>query len=631
MELMSSSPTPFAWVHKRDGRLVPFDADRISRSLFAAGESLGRPDAFASRELTDSILHFLSAEASGTTPTTAQIAELIIKVVRELGQPALAKAFAEAQTRKAESGKQAEEDQRQSGAWTGATQRWDALPDFRSAPSANTGPTPLQLAQWVEGLPSPASLAWRTASACLHDYALREVYARDLVAAQADGLLTLTGLEAPLELAAQVLGVAGTGSTDLVQMVEEARSVAGEYLALDGPEYLLARPGTARDAVRSLSRELAIGLRITHLQAVINLNSALPPPWAGALAAGPLFEGHRQGPEAKQIAAILDQLLEHLLVPDAFGSAIRVDWHLGERDFLEDKIAGLLRLARRALEGAPLAFVFDRPRRPVTLAEGLDRQHPAVLLTVGLHLPRLLEQSGSPIDPPSFLRKLGSLARLALSAATQKREFLRRRTSSRPNVNRGFVLDRARLVVVPVGLNHVTQQLLGHGFCSEGPARQFALQVVNGLRSVLEKDAQPCVLDTCVDSTLSHRLTPADHGGEEPLDGSQIWPISDGRWPPSMEVAGLTPWDANATAKDQLQSASPLHAAAGMGTVALLVTEERPLSAEELVRLLRYAWQQTEVSRVRLVRQVPQPRQLTAPWEHSGERATLAPPDHATT
>ena len=33
--------TPPAWVHKRDGRLVPFEPDKISRSLFAATETLG--------------------------------------------------------------------------------------------------------------------------------------------------------------------------------------------------------------------------------------------------------------------------------------------------------------------------------------------------------------------------------------------------------------------------------------------------------------------------------------------------------------------------------------------------------------------------------------------------------------
>src|SRR5437763_17091401 len=35
-----------AWLYKRDGRLVPFEPDKISQSLFGATESLGRPDAF---------------------------------------------------------------------------------------------------------------------------------------------------------------------------------------------------------------------------------------------------------------------------------------------------------------------------------------------------------------------------------------------------------------------------------------------------------------------------------------------------------------------------------------------------------------------------------------------------------
>src|SRR5579871_1543273 len=325
-----SSPTPFAWVHKRDGRLVPFDADRISRALFAAGESLGQPDAFASRELTDSILHFLSADTAGSTPTTAQIAELVVKVVRELGQPALAKAFADAQTRKAESGKQAEEDQRQSAAWKGTTDGWTPLPDFRSVSATTLGPTPIQLARWVEALPAPTDLAWRLAEACLHDYALREVYTRDLVAVQADGLLTLTGLATPLGLTAQVLGIASTGRPDLVEAMEEARSSAGEYVAVDGTEYLLARRGRAQEAVPRFVRELTIALRLLRLHAILNLNCALPPPWAETLAEGPLFGPTRQGGEVSQPAELLEPLLESLLGPDAFGLAMRVDWHLGE-------------------------------------------------------------------------------------------------------------------------------------------------------------------------------------------------------------------------------------------------------------------------------------------------------------
>src|SRR3954468_16146397 len=91
---MSDTPTPPAWVTKRDGRLVPFEADKISRALFAAGEGLGQPDAFLARELADGVVHFLTLESDGT-PTTEQVGELVVKVVRELGQPALAAAFAD--------------------------------------------------------------------------------------------------------------------------------------------------------------------------------------------------------------------------------------------------------------------------------------------------------------------------------------------------------------------------------------------------------------------------------------------------------------------------------------------------------------------------------------------------------
>src|ERR1700682_1762115 len=81
-------------VTKRDGRIVPFEADKISQSVYAATEELGQPSAFLARELTDGVLHFLAAEVGADPPTTLQIAELVAKVVRELGHPALAQVYA---------------------------------------------------------------------------------------------------------------------------------------------------------------------------------------------------------------------------------------------------------------------------------------------------------------------------------------------------------------------------------------------------------------------------------------------------------------------------------------------------------------------------------------------------------
>src|SRR5436305_2139614 len=84
-----------AWVRQRSGRLAPFDADRISQSLFAATEALGQPDAFLARELTDGVLHFLAEECDEPIPTTAWLSDLVVKVVRELRQPELARVLIE--------------------------------------------------------------------------------------------------------------------------------------------------------------------------------------------------------------------------------------------------------------------------------------------------------------------------------------------------------------------------------------------------------------------------------------------------------------------------------------------------------------------------------------------------------
>src|SRR5262249_22202635 len=139
-----------------------------------------------------------------------------------------------------------------------------------------------------------------------------------------------------------------------------------------------------------------------------------------------------------------------------------------------------------AREGKPIVLVLDRPRRPVLLAEGIDRRHPAILQAVGLHLPRLAVQTSSSDDVERFLQKLRSLARLALSAAGQKRAYLRRVTSEpvAPELSQGFLLDRARLLVTPIGLEAVVRTLTGRGLCSGGTALDLGKQIVQRLRDI---------------------------------------------------------------------------------------------------------------------------------------------------
>src|SRR5260370_9572869 len=90
------APLP-AWIRRSDGSQVPFDADRICQSLYAAAESLGTASPFLIRELTDVVLHFLAQGPFESIASTVQITEQIEKIVREIGQPSLARRYAELQ------------------------------------------------------------------------------------------------------------------------------------------------------------------------------------------------------------------------------------------------------------------------------------------------------------------------------------------------------------------------------------------------------------------------------------------------------------------------------------------------------------------------------------------------------
>jgi hypothetical protein len=557
-------PLPPSWVHKRDGRQVTFEADKISRALFAATETQGRPDAFLARELTDGIVHFLTVEFEGVAPTTTQIAEMVVKVVRELGQPALAQIFAAGADRK--------------GAVRGADLAEDAVHQ------------------------SPGEALREVVRECVRAYSVRTVFARDVVAAQADGLLTLTGLETPEELAG--CGVEGPAAGGWMEALVDARTLAGEVAAVEGLEHALETEAFGRGNVERLTRELELGQRATGLNVVVNLNIAQPPTWADELAAGPLFIEQRRSADPQRLATHGDSLLQTLVRDEPgthdeesrhkrppTGDEVRVDWHLSERDFEPESHDRLLRVARVAMHGA-MAFVFDRPRRPVALAEGMDRKYPAVLLSVGLHLARLLDQPGVRKDPVLFLQKVGSLARFALSAGVQKRDFLRRNAAGRPALTRGFLLDRARLVVAPIGLAEAVQALAGANVNDAG-GMDLARRIVERLQQVLHTDGLARRLHVRMDSPL-------------------------GSWQPSTGSVGLTAWNPTATVKNQLKAAGALHAVAESGTTIVCLSSESPPTVEQIADWLQWTWQQTEIVRLRWGLASAAGRQLTLPIKGGG-------------
>lgn len=439
---------PPARVRDRDGRAVAFDADRVCQALFAATAALGRPDALRARELGDSAVHFLAQEYEGQEPTTAQVAEVVAKVLRQLGHAELARAY-----------------------------------EARGGADA-AGPSP---------------------------------YSPDLADAVARGLLHLDDAD---RLAAGVLGPPGHEAPPAARLVS------------DGPD------GRA-DAV--------------------NLNTAAPPSHAVALAQGPLFAA-AAAPAAEPRGARAEAMLDQL-------GPTRVTWHVSEDDFTDP---GRDRLARAAAR-LGVTFAFDRPRRPVALGCGLDRDHPAALLVAGLGLPALAAQPGLLADRDRFLHRLGSLVRLALSAAVQKRARLRQRLGEA--VTRGFLLDRARLVAVPVGLDEVVRQFTSWGLANGGESLELGAAIVRRIREVLRDGGRALGLTACVDGPSSFALA--------------------GR-PERPTIAGLTPWDEGASVASQLRAAGALHA----GEAGVAAVFAPPGAAASV---LEQAWRQGDIARLRLL------------------------------
>lgn len=555
-----AAPLP-AWVCQPDGRLVPFDPDRITLALFDASERLGNPDTFLARELTEGVLFFLGQEFGAAAPTTCQITETVVKVVRELGHAPLARAFAQA----------------------------------RKLSPPNHPPLPEAAAPVaVTPVASPSEIV----QDCLRNYSLVSVFSRDLRAAHREGLITLHGLDTPAHLYAATLeltsgwcprGTAGAEPLRLLDAFEQAGQAVGRVLALDSPEHWLGGTGVTDHSVSELRRVLELGQRLTGASLRLNLNCSSPPAWA-ALTEGPLFHSPQADDASAANALYADALLDFLMQGDLASYRMAIDWHLGEADLApgERQTHRLTRLARYACDGRPVAFVFDRSRRPLTLGPGLDRLHPATLLAVSVHLPNLLDVTGVRGNPDLLVKKVRSLASMAVSAGLQKRAYLRDRQRGVDgdllSVNRRFLLARARLVVMPVGLEAVVQTMTGDSLNEGSAGFSLARRLVQGLSESLDALGRRANLPVC--------LSDVDTGADSRLDQ-----------PAGLMVEGTTtPW------REQLRRSGQLHAF-GDGATLTLVLPPAGFRAEELIDLLRFAARATGVQRLVIHRHAP--RQLT--------------------
>ncbi|MBI1830351.1 MAG: hypothetical protein HYR84_02735, partial [Planctomycetes bacterium] len=365
-----------AWVRRRDGSQVPFDADRICQKLYAAAESLGPASAFVIRELTDAVVHFLAQSDFAGIPSTVEVADRVEAIVREIGQPALARRF-------------------------GDLQRQDDSPlSQEEAPIT------------VAFNPSPHRFVQDCASA----YALRTIFSPDVAAAMREGLLHPDGLDTPASLSTLVLETNRLAEIPWWLALDDWRACAGRRWVVESPEWLCA--GHAHPAMTPHLCDRLLSLPILAEREVeLHLNVCEPPYWSNVHPARPLFAAAEDEATSLDRSNFLDGLVERWKVLHAPKIPTMV-WHVHERSFRDEVERRQLQdLLREALLGKAIRFIFDRPRGPVALAEGLDRKCPGVLMEIGLDLAALAFRPDVQRDAATLLKKLPSLVRIAVSAA----------------------------------------------------------------------------------------------------------------------------------------------------------------------------------------------------------------------
>lgn len=433
-------------VKHRDGRLVPFDSDIISQNLFAAAQTLGSADAFLVRELTDGVLHFLAQEDFGDIVAADSLDDFIEKIVGQLEQPALARAFRE-----------------------------------RIRPVIETGRAGPTLTVPYHPAERPESIAAR----CVEQFALRSGFAPDIAAAHEQKLIHLGGLQTPHLLDTVVLDPIPANDGDAWTWVRDGAARASNMLVFEGPEWMIAK--ATPDEIGTFIDQLFHARELYGRRMVLHVGGGDAPAWARPLAAGPLFQENQTQPPCSSEW--------WLKLADHGRDSLRAIWHwrdaAASNRHLLDSIQQKLELPSCGLIHE-WSVAFDRPGHPVALSNGLDRRRPAILLDVCLDLPRLLNRPDVACQAAAFLDKLPSLSRLAVSAGVQKRAYLRRLANDK---NREVLLERAAVRIVPLGFSQAIEQLLGVPTTATKPARTLAREILRRLESPLDAERRRTSLD----------------------------------------------------------------------------------------------------------------------------------------
>ena len=83
----------FQQIRKRDGRLAPFDADKITEAVFKAAAAVDDQDRAMAKEVTDRVLGEMKEKYDGNIFSVEDVQDMVEKVLIEKGYAKIAKAY----------------------------------------------------------------------------------------------------------------------------------------------------------------------------------------------------------------------------------------------------------------------------------------------------------------------------------------------------------------------------------------------------------------------------------------------------------------------------------------------------------------------------------------------------------
>jgi hypothetical protein len=683
----TSQPPALEWLRKRDGEVVRFDLEKLTRSLTLAAADSGEshsPDAVV--ELARMASFFLRANLSGETIGSDDVAEWIDKSLRETAQHGLADSYTRYQQRKlwarnslvvqrelggpTYAGEPDELvaaeprywdksqivqslrvrlnlDARRAreiaghvervvllGRFTAVTtdlirelinnelQRWGLTE--RLAPSQQIRISTAELKRQLTGPAGPTLASRLVAGRIWRDFALNEVVSREVADADRRGLLRIHGLDSPATLAASCVDCCSLirlarGSRESITQFGSALSQTVEstasLLAIDGIEPWLTLIAEPKDSPAELAElfwiELQSRLRNSPTHCVLNLYGGLPQDGNPLLGAGPLFSEQPLSAEREFAGAVSQELLGLFQRDGRDWPNLRVDWHWYlAPDPVQSALTG--RLMRVIAEGHSVAVVYDRG--PVALGEGLRRLGESVrpvLDYVGISLPHLWRDAGSPRALPALEDGLRQTIQLAIRAAIQKREFVRRliiekgdKSNSSTQIGLIPFFDSAVVALFPVGLDWTVRQLVGKTFAEDEGALRLAETLVRYLREAAEREARHFALGVAIDAP-----PPSDPIAAVPsrTRDSEIGP----------RLEGMNSCAPTIGLRRHIHATGRLHAIAQAGTL-ICPRAAVPLeSIDRLMETIDWACRNAELVRLRLHADRAADAQAVVTWPES--------------